>query len=78
LITEREQPGGRELFAVEAASALLDLARIRKVRNTMLASTDLSKASAEQLQQLVALDRYEARAQTRRRRAAARLGKTDA
>ena len=44
----------------------------------MLATIDLSKASPKELEQLVALDRYESRARTRRRRAAARLGQNEA
>ena len=57
----------------EAATALLDLMRIRKVRNEMLAAMDLATATPDELQRLLAIDRYESRARTRRRRASARL-----
>ena len=57
----------------EAAAALLDLIRIRKVRHQMLATIDLATATPEQLQRLLAIDRYESRARTRRRRACAKL-----
>ena len=57
----------------EAATALLDLMRIRKVRNEMLAALDLATATPDELQRLLAIDRYESRARTRRRRASARL-----
>ena len=53
----------------EAAAALLDLMRIRKVRNKMLAAMDLATATRDDLQRLLAIDRYESRARTRRRRA---------
>ena len=57
----------------EAAAALLDLMRIRKVRNEMLAAMDLATATPDELQRLLAIDRYESRARTRRRRASAKL-----
>ena len=53
----------------ESATALLDLIRIRKVRHEMLATMDLATATPKQLQRLLAIDRYESRARTRRRRA---------
>jgi hypothetical protein len=61
------------LDAIETASALLDLFRVRKARSQMLATMDLSATSAEQLRRLLAIDRYESRARTRRRRAAAKM-----
>jgi hypothetical protein len=57
----------------EAATALLDLMRIRKVRHQMLAAMDLATATPDELRRLLAIDRYESRARTRRRRASARL-----
>jgi hypothetical protein len=60
--------------ATEAAAALLDLIRIRKVRTEMLAAMNLAKATPDELQRLLALHRYESRARTRRRRASAQLG----
>jgi hypothetical protein len=59
--------------AREAAAALLDLMRIRKVRNELLAKTDLARATSEELQHLLAIDRYESRARTRCRRASGKL-----
>ena len=59
--------------ATEAATALLDLIRIRKVRTEMLAAMNLAKATPDELQRLLALHRYESRARTRRRRASAQL-----
>ena len=60
-------------YANEAATALLDLIRIRKVRTEMLAAMNLAKATPDELQRLLALHRYESRARTRRRRASAQL-----
>jgi hypothetical protein len=59
--------------ATEAATALLDLVRIRKVRTKMFAAMNLAKATPDELQRLLALHRYESRARTRRRRASAQL-----
>jgi hypothetical protein len=60
--------------ATEAATALLDLIRIQKVRTEMLAAMkNLAKATPDELQRLLALHRYESRARTRRRRASAQL-----
>jgi hypothetical protein len=61
-------------YAIEAATALLDLIRIRKVRTEMLIAMNLAKATPDELQRLLALHRYESRARTRRRRASAQLG----
>jgi hypothetical protein len=60
-------------FGGEAAAAVLDLIRIRHIRTTMLATMDLGTTNPEQLQRLIALDRYERRARTKRRRASAKL-----
>jgi len=60
-------------YATEAATALLDLIRIRKVRTEMLVAMNLAKATPDELQRLLALHRYESRARTRRRRASAQL-----
>ena len=61
------------IHATEAATALLDLSRIRKVRTAMLAAMNLAKATPDELQRLLSLHRYESRARTRRRRASAQL-----
>jgi hypothetical protein len=63
----------QKLIVEEAAAALLDLIRIREARQDMLATMDLATATPKQLQRLLAIDRYESRARTRRRRASARL-----
>ena len=63
----------QKLIVEEAAAALLDLIRIRKVRDEMLATIDLATATPDELHRLLAIDRYERRARTRRRRASARL-----
>lgn len=60
--------------ANEAASAMLDLIRFRQVRMTILATLDFKTANPEQLRRLSALDRYERRAITKRRRASLKLG----
>ena len=60
-------------YATEAAAALLDLIRIRKVRTEMLAAVNLANAAPDELQRLLSLHRYESRARTRRRRASAQL-----
>jgi hypothetical protein len=61
------------LSTTETASALMDLLRVRKVRSEMLATLDLACPSPAQLHRLLAIDRYESRARTRRRRAAAKM-----
>jgi nitrate reductase beta subunit len=55
--------------ALHAAAAHLDLQRVQKIRRNKLARMDLATASPEDLQRLLAIDRYETRARTRRRRA---------
>ena len=57
----------------EAAAALLDLIRIRKVRHENLAGMDLATATPKQLHRLLVIDRYESRLRTRRRRASTKL-----
>lgn len=62
-----------QLAAAELAAAQLELLRIRAERGRMLASIDPFSSDADELKRLVALDRYERLAHTRRRRAAERL-----
>jgi hypothetical protein len=50
--------------------------RIRKMRNELLARIDLARATPDELQQLLAINRYESRARTRRRRASGKLQTT--
>jgi hypothetical protein len=59
--------------AAELAEAQLELLRIRKVRARMIAETDLELHDTLALKQLLALDRYERLAHTKRKRAARRL-----
>lgn len=58
----------RRAAATEAALAQMDLLEVRRVRAEMMATTD-----PRELRRLVALDRYERIAQTKRRRAARKL-----
>lgn len=59
--------------ASETASAELDMIRIRQVRLTMFEVIDFKTATIAQLRRLAALDRYESRAMTKRRRASAKV-----
>jgi hypothetical protein len=63
----------QKLTIAEAASAVSELMRVQKVRKAVLANMDFTIATPEDLQRLVALDRYESRARTKRRRAACQL-----
>ena len=59
--------------ASDYATAYYDIDRVRKVRAEILSDRSLAKATPEQLDELIAIDRYDSRAQTRQRRAASRL-----
>jgi len=59
--------------ALHAAAAHLDLQRVQKIRRDMLAKMDLAIATPEDLRRLLAIDRYETRARTRRRRASSKI-----
>jgi hypothetical protein len=59
--------------ATEMAQAALELRRVGAIRTTMLAELDPASGDLDQLRRLAALDRYEARALTRRRRASRKL-----
>jgi hypothetical protein len=63
--------------ALETAAAQIDLLRVQKTRRSMLAKLDLATATDEQLRHLLAIDRYESRARTRRRRASSRMNQED-
>jgi hypothetical protein len=68
------QPGKLELVAAqEWAAAQWDLCRIRQIRRAALKGLDPGQANPQQLQILLSTYRYDCRAQTRRRRAAAKL-----
>jgi hypothetical protein len=67
-----EGAGEEQLIsAAEFARAHLELLRIRATRAEMM--TAIERDSTQQLRPLVALDRYERYAHTRRRRASAKL-----
>jgi hypothetical protein len=59
----------RQLAITEIAHAQLELLRIRKVRAHMLAGAKVEEGDPKVLQRLLALDRYERYAHTKRRRA---------
>jgi hypothetical protein len=59
--------------AHEWASAHLELHRIKRVKSALLDNLDLSAIDPMHLKDIVATDRYAARAQTKRRKAAAKL-----
>jgi hypothetical protein len=55
---------------MEVAHAHVELLRIRRVRAELMAAIDVACCDLRQLRRLVALDRYERYAHTKRRRAA--------
>jgi hypothetical protein len=59
--------------ATEVAMAQLELFRVRAVRTTLFGKIDITSGDIKDLKRLAALDRYENIAQTRRRRASAKL-----
>jgi hypothetical protein len=63
----------RVLAATEMVQAELVLTRVGAIRNTMWAELDPASGDLDPLRRLAALDRYEARARTRRRRASRKL-----
>ena len=71
-----DQPDISDFEDVRAwASAQWDVLRIQKVRRALLAGLDSGQASLKQLQLLLATYRYDHRARTKRRKAAAKLKK---
>jgi hypothetical protein len=60
-------------LAVQFALAQLELQRIRSTRADLMANVDLSQLDLHGLQRLVALDRYERYAHTKRRRASVKF-----
>jgi hypothetical protein len=72
LAGERET-GDRLTSAANFARAQLELLRIRAIRTEWLEEIDLTNNSLHELQRLVALDRYERYALTKRRRASLKL-----
>ena len=63
--------------ALETAAAQIDLLRVQMTRRSMLAKLDLANATEEELRHLLAIDRYEVRARTRRSRASSRMKQKD-
>ena len=63
----------RVLAAVEVAQALLVEMQVGAIRRSMLAQLEPASASLDQIWRLAALDRYQARALSRRRRASQTL-----
>ena len=59
--------------AAEFAEAHLELLRIRSTRTALIAKIDFVKCDTQELQRLVALDRYERYAHTKRRRASVKI-----
>jgi uncharacterized protein (UPF0261 family) len=59
----------RQRAVAEMARAQFELLRVRKIRAAMLAAADLEGGDPKALQRLLALDRYERYAHTKRRRA---------
>ena len=60
-------------LATGFAQAQLELQRIRLTRADLVAKVDLNQPDMHELQRLVALDRYERYAHTRRRRASVKV-----
>jgi hypothetical protein len=72
-LTRDQASEQQRMAATEVAQAQLELLRIRAVRAELTAMVDLTSGNLEQLQRLVALDRYERFAHTKRRRASRKL-----
>ncbi len=69
-----EDPNEEKLrSAAEFAQAQLELQRIRSTRADLMAKIDLNQPAMHELQRLVALDRYERYAHTKRRRTGVKL-----
>jgi hypothetical protein len=72
-ISRDDPTDDRFAAAIDLSTVLLEIASIQDVRNEMLTTLDLKTVTPKQLWRLVNLDRYEARARTKRRRASARF-----
>jgi hypothetical protein len=70
-----DQADETQVVATELAQAHLVVMRVGAIRNKMMAEVDPATADLVQLWRLAALDRYEARALTRRRRASQALNR---
>ncbi len=72
-LASEESDQERSSSAMEYAQAQLELQRVRSTRAGLMARIDLDQPNIKELQLLVALDRYERYAHTKRRRASAKL-----
>jgi hypothetical protein len=63
----------RSSSAMEFAQAQLELQRVRSTRAGLMTEIDIDQGNTNQLQRVVALDRYERYAHTKRRRASAKF-----
>jgi hypothetical protein len=73
MLAGEQTTDGRLASAADFARAQLELQRIRSTRNDLLAKINLSDYDTSELRRLVALDRYERYALTKRRRASVKL-----
>jgi hypothetical protein len=73
VLAGEQETGDRLTSATNFARAKLELLRIRKLRSEWLENIDCTYNSLHELRRLVALDRYERYALTKRRRASLRL-----
>jgi len=65
--------GKRRNAAIAIAAAHLEIERVRNVRTEIINNIDLATATSKELWRLNAIDRYETRARTDRRRASAKF-----
>ena len=72
-ITGDDPNDERREAAVKIAVAHLEMERVRGVRSEMISAMDLASVTPKELWRLIAVDRYEARARTNRRRASAKI-----
>jgi hypothetical protein len=72
-MTKDQADEKRVLAATEMVQAELALKRVCTIRTTMLAELDPASGDLDRLRRLAALDRYEARALTKRWRASRKL-----
>ena len=73
ILVAEEDDEAKRMAALEFTQAQLDLLRIRAVRGKAMESIDEAAGDLVRLRRLAALDRYEARALTRRRQAWCKL-----
>jgi hypothetical protein len=59
--------------AIEFATAFFEIGLIQNIRNEMLSKLNLAAATPKEMWRLIAIDRYENGARTKRRRAATKI-----